>query len=281
MSTATGRAPVPEALPRNRAPRYACAFAVDLVTSDRTASHRIPGRLLNLSASGVAAAVAAELRPGNSVALEFRLPGMSDLGRDDVLKIRAVVCHHGLLRCGLQFVGLTRDQQNAIETWIASQPGEAFPAAGTSRATAPALVRKKTVPTLWVLLAVSFVAAGLGWWRWHRNWSQLEAGASAAEARSSAAPMIVPGEDMERFLLYRVDPVYPNGAKTDEGARLVVLDAVIGTDGSVQDLHPISGSDELLSAATDAARLWRFQPYQVDGHPVRVETTVSVVFPEK
>lgn len=92
--------------------------------------------------------------------------------------------------------------------------------------------------------------------------------------------MIVPGEDMERLLLYRVDPVYPNGAKAGDAARLVVLDAVIGTDGSVQDLRPISGPEELVSAAMDAARLWRFQPYEVNGHPLRVETTLSVTFPE-
>ncbi len=280
MSAATGRAAVPEALPRNRPPRYACAFPVDLVISDSAASHRIPGRLLNLSASGVAAAVAAELHPGNSVALEFRLPGMSDLGREDVLSIRAVVCHHGLLRCGLQFVGLTRDQQNAIQTWIASQPEENSPAAATSQAPAPTPARKKMLPVLRVLLAICFVAASLGWWHWHRTWSRLESEASATEARSATSPMIVPGEDMERLLLYRVDPVYPNGAKAGDAARLVVLDAVIGTDGSVQDLRPISGPEELVSAAMDAARLWRFQPYEVNGHPLRVETTLSVTFPE-
>ena len=277
MSAATGDAPVPPALPNKRAPRYACASAIDLVISDSAASHRFPGRLLNLSASGVAAAVAAELRPGHSVALEFRLPGMKNLGRHDVLNIRAVVCHHGLLRCGLQFVGLTPDQHNAIQTWIASQPEESHPSAEISQAT-PTQAQKGMRPALWLLLTGCFVAVSLGWWHW--SWTKLESGASAGRVGSTTAPMIVPGENMERLLLYRVDPVYPNGVKAGDVTRLVVLDVVIGRDGSVQDLHPISGPDELLTAAMDAVRLWRFQPYEVNSRPLRVETTVSVVFPE-
>jgi hypothetical protein len=280
MSAATGDAPVPSTLPRKRAARYACASAIDLVISDSSASHRIPGRLLNLSASGVAAAVAAELRPGHSVALEFQLPGASSLGRRDVLNIRAVVCHHGLLRCGLQFVGLTADQEKAIQSWITSQAEENPPSEEISRATTPVLARKKTLPVLRVLLAVCLVAAILGAWHWHRAWNKLESGPSLAEADSTPAPMIVPGEDMERLLLYRVEPVYPTGVNAGDVARLVILDAVIGPDGSVQDLHPISGPEELLPAAMDAVRLWRFQPYEVSGRPLRVETTVSVIFPE-
>jgi len=280
MSAAASRAPIAEALPRSRAARYASTFPVDLVISGSPSSPRIPGRLLNLSASGAAAEIVAELRPGDPVVLEFRLPGVSDLRRDDVLDVQAVVRHQGFLRCGLQFVGLTGDQQDAIQRWITSQMEEAHPLAGMSQAVGSAVRRTEILPAVWVLLAVCFSAGSLGWWHWHRSWSQLEAGASAAEARSVTPPIVVPEEDMEQLLLYRVDPVYPNGVEPGDAARVVVLDAVIGTDGSVLDLHPISGPEELSSAARDAAKLWRFRPYAVNGRALRVETTLTVTFPE-
>jgi hypothetical protein len=235
--------------------------------------------MLNLNTRGVAAAVTAELRPGSSVAVEFRLPGASDLSPDDAFRIRAVVCHHGFLRSGLQFVDLTRDQRDAIERWIAAQAQESTPQLVMSTARGTASPRRGFLPALWLLLAVGFLVSGSGWWHWHQAWSELE-GASTVQAQSFSSPTIVPGEDMERLLLYRTDPVYPNGAVPTDIARLVVLDAVIGTDGSVLDLHPISGAEELLPAAMDAAKLWRFQPYEVNGRPLRVETTVSVTFPE-
>jgi len=280
MSVGTTHAPISKPLLRHRPARYPCTLPVDLVVTESNAPLSIPGRMLNLSTSGVAAAVTAELRPGSSVALEFRLPGASDLSPDDALRIRAVVCHHGFLRSGLRFVDLTRDQRDAIERWIASQTQQSTPQLQTLTAMEPVPPRRRFLQALWLLLAIGFLVSALGWWHWHQAWSELE-GASTVQAQSFGSPTIVPGEDMERLLLYRTDPVYPNSAVSRDMARLVVLDAVIGTDGSVLDLRPISGAEELLPAAMDAAKLWRFQPYEVNGRPMRVETTVSVIFPEK
>ena len=57
-----------------------------------------------------------------------------------------------------------------------------------------------------------------------------------------------------------------------------MLDAIISADGTVVNLHPVSGPDTLVSAAMDAARWWRFRPYRVRGEPAAVETTLSVEF---
>jgi outer membrane biosynthesis protein TonB len=57
-----------------------------------------------------------------------------------------------------------------------------------------------------------------------------------------------------------------------------VLDAVVSADGTVINLHPVSGPDALVSAAMDAARWWRFRPYRARGEPATVETTLSVEF---
>ena len=58
----------------------------------------------------------------------------------------------------------------------------------------------------------------------------------------------------------------------------MILHAVIGADGTVIDLEPIGGPESLAVAAVEAVKWWRFQPYQVDGQPVPVETTLAVDF---
>jgi protein TonB len=57
-----------------------------------------------------------------------------------------------------------------------------------------------------------------------------------------------------------------------------VLDVVVGSDGSVVDVHALNGPEVLARAATDALRWWRFEPYRVEGQPVVVATTVAVEF---
>jgi protein TonB len=53
---------------------------------------------------------------------------------------------------------------------------------------------------------------------------------------------------------------------------------IIAADGSVVNLHAISGDENLTSAAMDAARWWRFRPYRVQGEPAAVETSLTVEF---
>ena len=53
---------------------------------------------------------------------------------------------------------------------------------------------------------------------------------------------------------------------------------VIGEDGEVVSLKPLSGPDVLSRAAAESLRWWRFEPYKVDGRPVSVETTLAVEF---
>jgi protein TonB len=73
-------------------------------------------------------------------------------------------------------------------------------------------------------------------------------------------------------------PVYPPIAKTAHIAGTVVLHAVIAKDGSVEDLQYVSGPPLLMKSAMDAVKQWRYQPTQLNGDPVEVDTTISVVF---
>jgi protein TonB len=79
-------------------------------------------------------------------------------------------------------------------------------------------------------------------------------------------------------LIRQVNPRYPQQAVQARVEGTVVLQAVIGKDGSVQELHPLSGSPLLIPAAMDAVRQWRYKPYQLNGEPVEAETQINVKF---
>ena len=79
-------------------------------------------------------------------------------------------------------------------------------------------------------------------------------------------------------LIFKVDPEYPPVARTARIQGSVVLRAIIGTDGTVQQLQVVSGNPLLASPALNAVKNWRYRPYLVDGQLVEVETTVTVNF---
>jgi TonB family protein len=121
---------------------------------------------------------------------------------------------------------------------------------------------------LGVLLLVALVV-----WQWQRSWNELETRAQAADAR-----LRVSAETMEKRILTKVDPVYPEAARVASTEGLVVLDAIIAPDGSVERLRPLSGPDLLVQSATEAVRSWKFEPYLSSGKAVGVETTIAVDF---
>jgi TonB family protein len=92
----------------------------------------------------------------------------------------------------------------------------------------------------------------------------------------SPAPVTPPARN--NYLLERVEPQYPEAAKQQHIQGPVVLDVLVGIDGSVKDLSVISGDALLAGAATDAVRQWRFKPHQLKGRAVEFETRITVNF---
>lgn len=88
----------------------------------------------------------------------------------------------------------------------------------------------------------------------------------------------VGGNVQAASLLRKVDPVYPPIAKTAHISGTVVLHAIIAKDGTVQQLEYVSGPPLLMKAAMDAIREWRYKPTLLNGEPVEIDTTISVVF---
>jgi len=82
-----------------------------------------------------------------------------------------------------------------------------------------------------------------------------------------------PGE-----LIRKVEPVYPPSAIDQRLEGTVKLFAVIGEDGNIKSLQPLSGPRELFSAALDAVRQWRYAPTLLNGRPIQTERQVTVVF---
>ena len=120
--------------------------------------------------------------------------------------------------------------------------------------------------------------SGLGWWHWHQAWGELESQIPESKPQSQQPPTYVPAEVMQGLLTHKIEPIYPEAARQAKVQGVVVLDAVIGVDGTVVDLHAISGPDELASAALDAVKWWRFQPYLINGQAVQVKTRLAVDF---
>lgn len=99
--------------------------------------------------------------------------------------------------------------------------------------------------------------------------------ACTATAQMAVPPTEVPEETMRKLLVHRVHPVYP----TDEHSEgPVVLRAIIDKKGCVESLQIVSGNPPFVSAALHAVSQWKYRPYDVNGIPVRVETTIRFEF---
>jgi periplasmic protein TonB len=94
----------------------------------------------------------------------------------------------------------------------------------------------------------------------------------------SNKPLRVGGAVIAANLIRQVTPVYPPIAKTAHISGTVVLHAIISKDGTIEQLEYISGPPLLMKNAMDAVRQWRYRPTMLNGEPVEVDTTVSVVF---
>jgi len=88
----------------------------------------------------------------------------------------------------------------------------------------------------------------------------------------------VGGNVQQAKLIYGPKPVYPPLAKQARIQGVVRLTAVIGTDGTIQNLQVVSGHPLLIPAALEAVKQWRYQPTLLNGEPVEVITQIDVNF---
>ena len=99
---------------------------------------------------------------------------------------------------------------------------------------------------------------------------------STGVADATARVHLSPGA--AELLSRPVEPNYPMLAKQMKVQGAVVLEALIGRDGNIQDLHVLSGPTILSTAAREAVKQWRFRPYLQSGEAVETEARITVNF---
>src|ERR1700687_2459937 len=74
------------------------------------------------------------------------------------------------------------------------------------------------------------------------------------------------------------DASYPLLAQNMNVQGSVVLQAIIGADGIIENVHVVSGPAILAAAAQQAVREWRFKPVLQNGQPVETKANITVNF---
>jgi len=108
--------------------------------------------------------------------------------------------------------------------------------------------------------------------------ASIPAGAGARSSEGNSKPVLLSPDVASTYLLQRVEPQYPDEAKQRSIQGSVLLDAVVGADGTVRGLNPLSGDPRLRGAAIEAVQQWHYKPYLVNGTPVDFETTITINF---
>ena len=78
--------------------------------------------------------------------------------------------------------------------------------------------------------------------------------------------------------LVNVNPVYPPDARDARVQGVVIMDVLLGVDGTVEQTKVLRSIPQLDQAAVDAVRQWVFTPTLLNGVPLKVIMTVTVNF---
>ncbi|GEM_PF-1630826 len=88
----------------------------------------------------------------------------------------------------------------------------------------------------------------------------------------------VPGQTLHRLAIRRVMPTYPPLARRSGVVGSVSVRITIDESGRVTAAHILAGHPLLRQAALDAARQWRFRPYEVAGAPTKASGILVFYF---
>ena len=189
---------------------------------------------------------------------------------------------------------------DGTESAVASKTAKSVPSAANHAQSAPALASKKQIPaaktsteprpesadtpvvatnrTVLPPLDVEVVAGD--------THSKIHPGSNAAKVEithpgSDASPAFAAASNAaqrERISTETPQASYPLLAQHMNVQGSVVLQAVIGVDGIIQNLHVLSGPAILATAAQQAVREWHFKPVLQNGQPVETKARITVNF---
>ncbi len=110
------------------------------------------------------------------------------------------------------------------------------------------------------------------------NLASLVSGPARLPAAPVASTLRISQGVSQGLLIRKVQPVYPQNAKSMRLEGPVDMEAVIDREGKITNLKVLKGQPVLARAAVDAVRQWRYKPYYLDGEPVEIQTQITVVF---
>lgn len=93
------------------------------------------------------------------------------------------------------------------------------------------------------------------------------------------SPVRVGGQVTAPALVHRVEPTYPDIARKAQIGGVVILEAVVDTEGWVESVKVLRSRHPLLDqAAIDALKQWRYRPLVLNGIPTPFVLTVTFSF---
>jgi protein TonB len=95
---------------------------------------------------------------------------------------------------------------------------------------------------------------------------------------NQSRPIHMGGSVIAAKIVYQPKPEYPDLAKMTRTEGAVELEAIIGKDGTIEELKVLKGHPLLVKAALEAVRQWRYEPTLLNGEPVAVITEITVNF---
>ncbi len=101
---------------------------------------------------------------------------------------------------------------------------------------------------------------------------------TAANVTSNAEERVQMSAGTSAIVTSSVKPSYPLLARQMKVQGSVILRALIGKDGIIQNLRVVSGPHILASAAEDAVRQWHFKPHLQGRDAVETEAKITVNF---
>lgn len=108
--------------------------------------------------------------------------------------------------------------------------------------------------------------------------SVLLPASATRNASSDSEPVEVSAEYSDQHVSHRVTPIYPEKARHKRLEGDVLLQASVNQDGSVESVQVLDGNPQLVAAALEAVRQWRYETYYHNGQPAAFRTDVTVRF---
>jgi len=91
-------------------------------------------------------------------------------------------------------------------------------------------------------------------------------------------PVRIGGDVQAPALVRRVEPVYPDIAVAAKVTGIVILEASVAVDGSVEQVRVLRSVKFLDQAAIDAVKQWKYSPLMLNGIPTPFVLTVTLSF---